>query len=165
MPQPGYLGANSFVPLPEWLKSLMRTWGYSTGQMVLVYSKLALGTDFSQLTPDDVGCAESVTKLLRGVDKRLVPIITGTASLNAELWKSPRFKEVGVPRPGDIIISPTGRGNGRVPNGHVGIVGEDGVIYSNNSHTGKWDKHLTLRGWYAHFGDRGGYPIYYYSYR
>ena len=87
------------------------------------------------------------------------PILTYTLTLHRTLKADPRFRNTLELMPGNIIISPTTMGNGSIANGHVGILGENEIIYSNNSRTGKWDKHLTLSSWIAYYRTKGGYPI------
>src|SRR3954462_12894985 len=73
------------------------------------------------------------------------------------IWPSPTIRNLPRSRPpsGDIVISPTGYGNGSMPNGHVGIIGDNGQIMSNNSATGLWDIHFTLASWKARYVDQG----------
>ena len=49
-----------------------------------------------------------------------------------------------------------------MPNGHVGIMGDNGQIMSNNSNNGLWDIHFTLASWKARYVDQGGFPMVYY---
>jgi hypothetical protein len=77
------------------------------------------------------------------------------------LEKSDRFIPVEYSLPGDIVISPTGYGNGNLPNGHVGIVGKYGIM-SNNSETGFWELNYTLVGWIKQFRTFGGFPVRFY---
>ena len=89
------------------------------------------------------------------------PIILGTATLFQYLIKSPEFQQVMVPESGDIIISPTGMGNGSMQ-GHVGIVGKNGTIMSNSSATGKFMSNYTIDTWTKRYHDKGGIPVYYF---
>ena len=79
-------------------------------------------------------------------------------SLNA----SSLFIKIDRPEEGDIIISPTGFGNGNLPNGHVGIVSKDGMVMSNDSATGVFTENYTMDTWKARYRDIGGYPVYYF---
>lgn len=122
----------------------------------------ALGHDVTphDNVPDEVACAESVTELLSRVVK--FPIIPGTYTLNERLRKDTRFvRLMKNPGPGAIIISPTGSGNGKI-RGHVGIVGESGLIYSNDSRTGWWVLNYTIESWEKRWDEYGEMPIYYY---
>ena len=122
-----------------------------------------IGTDASpsDLAPDELGCAETVSTLLRKVYPN-VPIITGTWTLWDWLNKPQNgFQRVFEPSPGTIIISPTIPGK-PFP-GHAGIFLEDGVIASNDSRTGKFIKNYTLGTWNTRYVFKGNYPVYHYK--
>ena len=121
-----------------------------------------LGTDVSPLdrAPDMLGCAESVSELVRKVYPDF-PIITGTSSLWRLLDMDPRFKKVSIPMPGAIIISPTGTAPTKMP-GHVGIMGMGDQIMSNSSATGQFKQNYTMATWKARWG-AAGFPIYFYQ--
>lgn len=126
----------------------------------------AVGTDASpsDLAPDELGCAETVSELI----KKVLPgfrIITGTWTLWDILRKHPEMMLVTDPQPGDIIISPTGTSSkgSRAPfPGHAGIVGKRGKIYSNDSYSGTFEQNFHRSGWSSRYKDRGGYSIYYF---
>lgn len=120
-------------------------------------AKSLLGQDASprDLVRDDVACAESLCNVLE------IPVITGTYTLNYFLATSPLFEKVFNPVRGDIIISPTGTGNGQII-GHTGIVSDNGKIMSNNSNSGLWDEHLDISLWNWRYANLGGFPINYY---
>lgn len=130
---------------------------------ILDRAKASLGIDVSprDLAPDSLGCAESLTTLLKGIYPE-IPIITGTYTLNEYLKSSKMFQEVKIPNPGCIILSVSGTGNGTV-RGHVGIIGENDEIYSNDSHTGLWSKHLSLMLWIERYVQKGELKTYYYK--
>lgn len=133
-------------------------------EQMLHTAKESLGFDASpnDLAPDEFACAESITNVMKKVDSG-VPILTGTWSLYDYFKLRPslfKFLTESEALPGDIILSPTGMGKGKIPNGHVGCVGEDGVVMSNNSKTGKFDTHLTLEKWRARYKILGGYPVF-----
>jgi hypothetical protein len=129
---------------------------------LLAAAKAALGTDASpnDLAPDELGCAETVSTLIGQVLPGF-PVITGTWTLWQRLLSDDRFVLVMTPEPGDIVISPTGTGNGRM-SGHVGIVGEYGRIMSNDSRDGTFDQNYDLETWRQRYGINGGFPIHYY---
>lgn len=110
---------------------------------------------------DVVGCAESASEVIRKVLPDF-PIILGTYSLWQFLSKDTRFKKVALPMPGDIIICPTGTGNGKFP-GHVGIFLAGNKIASNTSANGKFEQNYTLESWKKRWEVAGGFPVYYYS--
>lgn len=101
-----------------------------------------------------LACVWMVRRIYR--DALGVPLTAtdGTSELAREL-KAGR----GVPvdpakvRPGHLIISPTefdSKGN-RIATGHVGIVGEDGLVYSNSSRRAQWEQNYTLTTWKAYY--------------
>lgn len=129
--------------------------------------KKALGTDASpnDKAPDELGCAETVTTLLKKLYPE-TPIITGTWTL----WEYLKDHKNGwIPtndyEPESIVISPTGTGHkGAV--GHVGIVGENGIIMSNDSgvanraNKGKFLANYTIETWTDRYRTRNGMPVY-----
>lgn len=120
----------------------------------------ALGTDASpsDLAPDELGCAETVNAIVK---KALGYEVGGTLSTNLmykALLTSSKFIKVDQALPGDIIISPTGYGNGKLSNGHVAIAGENDTIMSNSSATGTFESNYTQKTWDARYVTKGGYP-------
>lgn len=116
-----------------------------------------LGTDASpnDLAPDELGCAETVTTLLKKIYPD-TPIITGTFSLWMYL-NNPRngYERVTVPTPETIVVSPTGTGNpGTI--GHAGIFMEDMTIASNDSRTGKFMKNYDFDTWSRRYVEKQG---------
>lgn len=131
---------------------------------VKLYAKALsfLGTDASPLdiAVDDLGCADSVSSVIKSVFPTAIPGSVSTAELNNQLKASPFFFKPKDIRPGDIIISPTGMGKtGKIKNGHVGIVGEDDEIMSNSSATGLWTTNYTFPTWIKRYREQGGYPL------
>jgi hypothetical protein len=118
-----------------------------------------LGTDVtpSDLVPDSVACADTVTTLIRLVDPSF-PHVSGTWTLYDILEHRKDYAKVTELSPETIIISPTGMGNGTM-SGHVGIVMGDGVIASNDSNTGKFIKNYTLETWTRRYAGHGGLPV------
>jgi len=129
---------------------------------LLEYIEDHIGTDVSpnDLAPDELGCAETVTTVLKQFDKQ-TPIILGTASLYEYLqhpsngWVRSETPEIGC-----IIISPTGYGK-KGTHGHVGFVVENDVIASNDSRTGKFIKNFTVNTWLSYFSGMS-YPTFYF---
>ena len=76
-----------------------------------------LSTDASptDLVPDGLGCAETVTVIARQTlgDHLRVENRLSTYWLYKALRESRNFKDVFIPTPGLIVISPTGHGTGR----------------------------------------------------
>lgn len=151
--------------LQSLIKSMKPT--ETSNDKIVTYCQSLLGRDASpkDRAPDDLACAETVSTILRDLFSWF-PVITGTWTLYDYLKKSSKFEGVfGSPRPGDIIISPTGMGNGVIKNGHAGFLGGGGRIYSNNSTTGLFDSHWEIEEWKTHYGQKGGYPIFIYRIR
>lgn len=126
------------------------------------YASVAIGSDVSpkDVVPDELGCAESVSNLLRAVLNDF-PIITGTWTLWDRFENDPRFDAVTEPRAGDIIISPTGTLRNAPYPGHVGVMYDEENIMSSNSSNGKWEMNYTLDKWKARWASVG-FPIYFY---
>lgn len=128
-------------------------------------SKECIGIEVSpdDLASDEVACVESLENILYkefgfyvGGDQPML----ATWLFIAELRKDSRFEEVDSPLPGDIIISPTGSGNGKI-RGHTGIVGKYQIM-SNNSFTSLWDIHFTLETWERRYTQKGGMRMYFF---
>lgn len=144
------------------LKKLLPFAAKSKSETLYQFALKYLGTDASpaDLADDVVGCAETVTTILKAYMG--FPVILGTATLYSNLETNPKFKRVTVPMPGNIVLSPTGMGNGNIQ-GHVGFVGQNGQILSNDSYTGKFSANFTLDTWNARYRDKGGLPVLFYS--
>lgn len=123
-----------------------------------------LGTDASpnDIAPDEYGCAETVSDVLikSGVD---MPVFVSTYQLYQFLSSSPTFIAMDQYLPGDVIISPTGMGNGTLPNGHTGIVGNMDVIMSNDSSTGLFNQNYSIESWKNRYQKMGGYPVFFFG--
>lgn len=126
----------------------------------------SLGTDASpnDLAPDELGCAETVTTILKQVYPQM-PIITGTYALYDYLQHPANgWEKIDSPQEGCIVISPTGLGK-KGTHGHVGFVLADNVIASNSSWPntlGKFLKNFTVDKWLSYFGGMS-YPVYYFK--
>lgn len=152
------LGSDVWYPLPSWLRVYFRT--MSPARQVLTYARLMKGRDLSHTVDNEVGCAESVTRILT----TLFPhchIITGTWTLLRFLQMSKHFMEVSKPVDGAIAIAATGTGNGRIPNGHVGIV-DGSLLWNNSSSSGKWGLWYTMRTFVHRYQVGGGMRVYYF---
>lgn len=129
---------------------------------LLLYKKAIelCGKDITpkDIVPDEVACAESVCTVIRDSIYRDFPMITSTTELHRFLKRDTRFKSTLDLKPGSIIISPTGSGNGSV-RGHVGIIAEDNNIISNNSWTGMWEKNYTVESWVKRWRNVGKMPV------
>jgi hypothetical protein len=96
-----------------------------------------------------LGCAwavDQIVKVTTGIDFNTL----STAEMYNELRNGMGIPvDANNPPPGSIIISPTTDG-GAI--GHVGIVGYDGLVYSNSSGTGLWSQNYTVSSWNRYFG-------------
>ncbi len=134
------------------------------GEAIFKTALKYLNTDVSpnDIAPDEYGCAESVSNVIIKAGFSM-PIIVSTAELYKFLLKADEWLQIEKPLRGDCIISPTGMGgkNG-ILNGHTGILGDNGVIMSNNSFTGNFEPNYTIPLWKARYTVKGGYPLYFF---
>lgn len=114
--------------------------------------------------PDSVACAITVNAIHQDTFGDPIGGYASTYLLYDALTKRKDFQKVDAPQRGDIIISPTGYAGkgGTLTNGHVGIVGDGGVVLSNNSNTGLLETYFTLQKWSDYYGKKGKFPIYYF---
>ena len=127
------------------------------------YAKKCLGLTLAP-TYRDLGCVESLQAVFKGATGLTLNDSPSTSKLYISLQKDKRFIPVTEPIQGDIIISPTGYGNGLVVNGHTGIISDSGKVMSNNSKTLKWSEHITLEYWKKRYGNVGGMPVKFFRY-
>jgi hypothetical protein len=118
---------------------------------LLAKAKAEVGVLSTKGDPDTedgrLGCADAVTKILNKLGFPIRPT-PSTDKLDQELggagWHKIDVTTSGaVVPPGAVIVSPT-RG---AQHGHTGIVGENGLIYSNDSNTGLWKRNYTIATW------------------
>lgn len=109
---------------------------------------------------DALGCSESLYYVMKkaGVPNLPKGAIVGTAEMSD--WLKKNLKEVETPLAGDIIMSPTGSGNGLI-RGHTGIVGNVNIM-SNNSKTFLWDDEWNLKRWLKYYTGYGKLSTKYY---
>jgi len=107
--------------------------------------------------PDEFACVHSLTTIL----KKLLPdfeVMSYTPTFLKALQNDKRFKATNEFKEGNIIISPTMTGNGSVV-GHTGIIGVNGVIYSNASSTGLWYDKFNNVTWIDRYSRKGGLSL------
>ncbi len=125
-----------------------------------------LGVDASPYdeAPDDVGCADSLSRIIEKTFPNVIMGSVSTAMLYKQLNASQAFVKVTEARPGDIIISPTGSASkpGSITFGHCGIFGENEEIMSNSSATGLWTNNFTLKSWVDRYRGLGNFKIYFF---
>lgn len=136
----------------------------------------ALNTDPSPRdeAPDELACANSVNEIYKAAfgDYFYQGNQLSTYYLRKALRESPLFRTTNLPAPGDLVISPTGFGTRKhpdgslvIPVGHVGIVMFDGKIASNDSraqYRGLFRINYTLDSWAERWVRRGGYSMEFY---
>jgi hypothetical protein len=107
------------------------------------------GTDHGNL-----GCADAVTRILYDELGFSLPKTLSTDELYDELV-SGEWKKVDLGTPGAVIVSPSCA----AMHGHTGIVGENGVIYSNSSATGRWSQNWDVDKWKNYYAQCGCYAF------
>ncbi|MER9414031.1 hypothetical protein [Mesorhizobium sp. M0589] len=112
------------------------------------------GTDHGNLA-----CAWAVNEVARRALRRPIGGGLSTASMYLVLKAKHQPVKRADAIPGNIIISPTEGAN----IGHVGIVGDNGQIYSNSSSLQKFYNKYTLDTWQAHYGDSKGLKVLFYQ--
>jgi hypothetical protein len=132
-------------------------------ERLLKAAESATGKDISpkDKAPDELGCVESLCEVLKLAElpHPTIPDETlSTVKFHKWIGKHPSYKATLDLNPGNIILTVTGTGNGKIKNGHVGVIGKDG-IYSNTSKDGIWRKNYTIDTWVAYWRTKGGMPI------
>ena len=120
-----------------------------------------LGLDIAPLE-NEYGCAEAVNNIVFKAFGDYAGGDLSTSRMYHSIKNNRKFIEIRKPLAGDIILSPTGYGNGRIANGHTGIVSFGNTILSNDSATGKFMPNYTTESWNKRFVADGGYPIFYF---
>jgi hypothetical protein len=132
--------------------------GGTTSVSLLEKAKQMDGTRSAKLKGTNGGrlaCAAMVVKVAdeAGIE---VPRTYSTRDMFYKLKEDPYWRQVRQPTPGAIVISPTGYSRKR---GHVGIIDEDGRIWSNNSSHKRWDDHYDLPAWKNRWGNNTYYFV------
>lgn len=137
--------------------------GINNREKLYYAAKACLGRDASpnDIAPDEAGCAESVNDVHTYAFGFPIGGDISTYRLYGALVKSRLFAPVTTPLRGDVVISPTGYGNGSIP-GHCGIYGDNDIIYSNDSATGLFSTKYSITDWRARYQQRGGIPVYFF---
>lgn len=137
----------------------------SKREKLYLVAKSCLGIDASpnDVAPDEFGCAETVNAIYKKCFGKEIGGTVSTYLMYMSLSENIKdFKIVTEALPGDIIISPTSLAKKGTPfaHGHVGIVGENGVIMSNESSSGKFVENYTMESWRERYEKIGMYPIF-----
>lgn len=99
--------------------------------------------------PKNVGCAQALSYILKEAGYAIPKGgISGTYTLYE--WLQKNFLKTDTLEKGNIIISVTGTGNGKI-RGHVGVLFENEVIASNDSDSGLLDTHWKYENWKAYY--------------
>lgn len=130
-------------------------------QLLYKYAKSCIGKDMSPIQ-NEYGCAEAVNNVCKLALGFEVGGGMSTYQMYEALKKSTNFKNVVSPLPGDIVLSPSFTGSGRLECGHVGIVSDNNKIMSNSSYSFKWEENYTLGTWHQRYSQVGGFPVLYY---
>lgn len=152
---------NNLLRIIALLKDYLSKPDASNRSRLYIAAVSVLGTDASpnDIAPDELGCAETVNAIHRKAFGYEIGGTVSTSQLYKALLKHSKFIAVDSPLEGDVIISPTGYGNGKLSNGHTGIMGKDKIIMSNDSATGLFKENFTLDSWRGYYASRGGYPV------
>ena len=138
----------------------------SANQRILSEAREAIG-ESSRNGPDggNLACAWMVNKIL---DRAVGYKVNGdsTTTMNQVFRShvaSGRAQQIPASQaqPGDIIISPTTWTPTR-NTGHVGIVGENGVVMSNSSSRARWEENFTAESWFRRYEQQKGLRTYIY---
>jgi hypothetical protein len=139
-------------------------------RVIFDYAVSCLGKDISPIQ-NELACMESVETIMGAATGKKIgagastywgQVLLDKQSFPHFGWRFVKIKESQA-RPGDLVISASGYGGSRtVSNGHVGIVGENEQIMSNNSKTFKWDAHYTFATWRQRYVVEGRFPMNFY---
>ena len=136
--------------------------GMNNREKLFFAAQSFIGRDASpnDIAPDEYGCAESVNACHTSAFGFPIGGDVSTYRMYSKLKGNPLFVMVDSPLRGDIVIAPSGYGNGKLSAGHVCIAGDNGVLMSNNSDTGLFDTKYTMESFKNRYQQLGGYPIY-----
>ena len=153
-----------FIKTQEQLVEILRV--LQPKKTILESAKAVLGIDASprDYAPDELGCAESLANVINAVEPSISPTIVSTTKLFKTLDNSNKFERTLDIEAGNILISPTGYGNGGLTNGHCGVFITPTSIASNDSIDGIWKENYTLDKWIKRYRNKGGYPLYIFKY-
>ena len=114
--------------------------------------------------PDEVACAITINTIHTKAFGYPIGGGASTYLLYRALLNSPFFVKIDLPEQGAVVISPTGYRSKKtkIENGHVGCVGENGIIMSNDSKSGLFLENYTLVSWRKRFVVEGSYPMYFF---
>lgn len=150
------LGAdNPFIPLPAYLRLIFNMLPIT--KQIVTYAKLCNGADLTVIAPNERGCMEALTRVLRSIDTTLISLEVSTIEvfkdikLNPQRWKDiTGYVNKGLTPPAGSIFLCVTKNSWQI--GHGGVW--DGkYIWNNNSKTGRWVPSYTRDTWYDYFRD------------
>jgi len=155
-PDKGYFGTKTRAKVLELISDENR-------ESIYKVAKSFIGLDVTpdDIVPDEYDCSDTVCTLLKkaGFNVGDFPL---TTRLYEYLLNSKEWNVVNEYKRGDVIISPTGYGNGNISNGHVGIISDNGKIMSNSSVDGILRENYTIDSWNYRYKNKGGFPVVYF---
>ena len=129
-------------------------------EKVYQMAKSLLGTKVRTVSKE-LACAECINIIYKKATGQPVGGDVSTHRMYNSVRLDKRFQQAYEPFRGCLIISPAGFG--RFEHGHVGVVGDNGEIFSNNSNTGFLDDLWTIKTWENYYGKQGKFPVDYYK--
>src|SRR3990167_8158838 len=108
------------------LSAIITKGNFSTiaGQKLYHTAVSCLGKDVAP-KENEFGCAEAVNNVVFKAFGDYAGGDLSTRRMYLAIKSHKKFIQVFSPLPGDVVLSPTGYGNGNVSNGHTGIMGKD----------------------------------------
>jgi len=137
-----------------------RAVGQTTNQLIYAKALLHENKLSSSNAPGtqhgNLACAWAVNRVVKDALGQPVGGGLSTASMDVALrnGRGDRIQESDATA-GSIIMSPTEWRNGRTVVGHVGILGEHGLVYSNSSARALWVRNYTISTWRSRYANRG----------
>lgn len=156
---------SSIIDLSNQLYQLQNGKPRPKTEALLQSALLQIGVDASpnDVAPDELGCAETINDIHMVAFGDPIGGTVSTGLLYEALKVRKDFIKLDVPESGCIIISPTGQGNGKIKNGHTGIIDNNLNIMSNDSASGNFKQNYTIQTWRNRWEKIGGYPILFYK--
>jgi hypothetical protein len=140
------------------LESVFPTIIFEKSNLLAAIARACLGQVMVKGEPD-LACALNVNKIAKIALGEEIGGGASTYLMYGELLRHKRFCRVPEAGSGQIVISPTGYGDGRIKHGHVGIFLDNHLIASNDSKTGIWSPNYTLTSWINKYQKGGGFPV------
>lgn len=150
-------GARKFLDLGSLLAAIhnLAVWGTTPDGQVEMNSR---DNSPAATRRGRLACAWAVNRIVTFALQRPVGGDLSSARMGEVLRDRDQAVNLQEAKPGAIIISPT-RGSNV---GHVGILGEGGLIYSNSSSMGNWKQNRTITSWNAYYHAQKGLPVLFY---